>query len=257
MYENDGSTRIKLINDYVYNDIEGIYDRLPYVAHFQIENTEFPVKSFSMINLHLKPSNVLNESLALRPVINDIKDKYNENIIIMGDMNFDCRYMSSAKKQMVRDELSEFTFYINDDVSTTTSSALCALDRILISGETFKTSVVQESNSTYLYYKEFDMTLEEADKISDHFPVEIKFNKPVERVVTTKKPYDNKEPSLVIGSFNIQSLGPTKMARPEFVSAVVEILSKYDIILIQEIKDSSSENEVFQSLIDSLNNYVS
>ena len=113
-----------------------------------------------MINIHLKPSNVLNESLALRGVVNEIFET-NKNILIMGDMNFDCKYMSGVKKQKVRDEFSEFTFYINDDVSTTTSTSLCALDRILISGDLMKNSVVSNSNQTYLYYKEFNMTLEE------------------------------------------------------------------------------------------------
>ena len=44
--------------------------------------------------------------------------------------------------------------------------------------------------------------------------------------------------TLFLASFNIQSLGPTKMGRPEFVNTVVRILAKYDIILIQEIKGS-------------------
>lgn len=66
----------------------------------------------------------------------------------------------------------------------------------------------------------------------------------------------NVEEPLVIGSFNIQSFGPTKVARPEFVSTVIRILSRYDIVLIQEIKDSSSENEVFQIVIDALNEHV-
>ena len=61
---------------------------------------------------------------------------------------------------------------------------------------------------------------------------------------------------LLVGSFNIQSLGPTKMGRPEFVSTVVKILARYDIVLIQEIKDSSDKNEVFQVLIDVLNEFV-
>jgi len=66
----------------------------------------------------------------------------------------------------------------------------------------------------------------------------------------------NQRETLFVGSFNIQSLGPTKMARPEFVSTVVRILSRYDIVLIQEIKDSSTNNTVFQVLIDELNKYV-
>ena len=47
--------------------------------------------------------------------------------------------------------------------------------------------------------------------------------------------------SFYLGSFNIQSLGPTKIARPEFVSVVVKVLSKYDIVLIQEIKGCYSK----------------
>ena len=51
--------------------------------------------------------------------------------------------------------------------------------------------------------------------------------------------------SFYLGSFNIQSLGPTKIARPEFVSVVVKVLSKYDIVLIQEIKGCYSKKFSF------------
>lgn len=251
---DNGSRKIKLRNTYVFDDKEEIYDRSPYVGQFNIENTDLPVKDFSMINLHLKPWNVLNESLALRKVVDEI-NLYNDNIIIMGDMNFDCRYIAGYKKEIVRKELSEFQFYINDDVSTTTSSALCALDRILISGSAFKNSVVEGSNSTYLYYKEFGMTLDQADDVSDHFPVEIRFDniKPVTEYVRV---FDNKEKPLKIGSFNIQSLGPSKISRPNFLATAAEVLSRYDIVLIQEIKDSSKNNIIFQILINELNELV-
>jgi hypothetical protein len=61
---------------------------------------------------------------------------------------------------------------------------------------------------------------------------------------------------LLVGSFNIQSLGPTKMSRPEFRAATVRILARYDIVLIQEIKDSTEKNSVFNYLIDELNEFV-
>ncbi len=116
-----------------------------------------------MINLHLKPANVLAESLELRNVIDEILVR-SKNVLVMGDMNFDCRYMSSAKKEVVRLALSEFDWYINDDVSTTTSAANCALDRILMTGDLLKEAVIQGSNQTYLYFKEFNMTKEEVSK---------------------------------------------------------------------------------------------
>lgn len=203
---DDGSRKIKVTDTYVYSDAKNVYDRPPYVARFEIENTDLPVKQFSFINLHLKPSNVFNESMELRPVVDEIYRKKIDNIVIMGDMNFDCRYMPAYKKEIVRKELSEFQFYINDDVSTTTSSALCALDRILISGDAFKNSVVPNSNGTYLYYEEFGIPLETADLVSDHFPVEIKFSDQGKRA-TPIPPIVTKEVPLLLGSFNIQSLG--------------------------------------------------
>jgi hypothetical protein len=57
---------------------------------------------------------------------------------------------------------------------------------------------------------------------------------------------------LKIGSFNIQSLGPTKIERPEFVDAVTKVLSRFDIVLIQEIKDSTTI-DVITKLIAQLN----
>ena len=65
----------------------------------------------------------------------------------------------------------------------------------------------------------------------------------------------SKASNLIIGSFNIQSLGPTKMGRPEFVSSVVKILAKYDIVLIQEIKDATTTN-VINQLKNELNLFV-
>ena len=65
-----------------------------------------------------------------------------------------------------------------------------------------------------------------------------------------------KSSKFIIGSFNIQSLGPTKMGRPEFVERIVKILAKYDILLIQEIKDSSVGMTVINKLLNELNLFV-
>ena len=61
---------------------------------------------------------------------------------------------------------------------------------------------------------------------------------------------------ITLGSFNIQSLGPTKIQKPEVVTAIVKILSMFDVIAIQEIKDSSANAAVINSLVTSLNNAV-
>ncbi|CAF0807827.1 unnamed protein product [Brachionus calyciflorus] len=75
-------------------------------------------------------------------------------------------------------------------------------------------------------------------------------------IVLISSSYQATEPNLIIGSFNIQTLGPTKMSRPEFVETVCRILSKYDIIAIQEIRDSSTNMAVINTLVSKLNEYV-
>lgn len=63
------------------------------------------------------------------------------------------------------------------------------------------------------------------------------------------------EPSLKIGSFNIQTLGPTKIANKTIVTTICQILSRYDIVAIQEIRDSNMDF-VMTILIDQLNDFV-
>jgi len=45
--------------------------------------------------------------------------------------------------------------------------------------------------------------------------------------------------SLRVSAFNIQVFGQTKMGKPEVVSCLRRIIVRYDIVLIQEIRDSS------------------
>ena len=76
-------------------------------------------------------------------------------------MNFDCSYCSNKNKDMVRQELSEFSWYISDKVATTVSATPCAYDRILVTGDKFNNAIVIASNKTYRYDGEFQMSIDE------------------------------------------------------------------------------------------------
>ena len=65
------------------------------------------------------------------------------------------------KKDIVRKELSEFSWYINDNEATTVSAKPCAYDRILVTGGKFKKAIIKASNKTYRYDKEFKMDIDE------------------------------------------------------------------------------------------------
>jgi len=47
------------------------------------------------------------------------------------------------------------------------------------------------------------------------------------------------EDSLTIATFNIQVFGKTKASKPEIMSTLASIIRQYDIVAVQEIKDSS------------------
>lgn len=115
------------------------------------------------MSVHLRPAEVLSESLELRNVVDKYKLSTNEkNIAIVGDFNLDCTYASQVKRDAVRAMLSDFTFYISDKVPTTIAqTSSCAYDRILISGDKFNNAVLKSSNKTYRYDYEWNMPLEE------------------------------------------------------------------------------------------------
>jgi len=53
---------------------------------------------------------------------------------------------------------------------------------------------------------------------------------------------------LLVGAFNIQIFGRAKMAKPEVVDILVKIIQRYDILMIQEIRDSTQT--AFAQLMD-------
>ncbi|CAH1252054.1 DNASE1 [Branchiostoma lanceolatum] len=57
--------------------------------------------------------------------------------------------------------------------------------------------------------------------------------------------------ALKIGAFNIQTFGRSKMSKPEVVEILLQISERYDILLIQEIRDSTFT--AIYSFLDQLN----
>ena len=62
---------------------------------------------------------------------------------------------------------------------------------------------------------------------------------------------DDDPDSLFIGAFNVQVFGKSKMRQDDVASSLVSILSRYDLVLFQEIRDSS-ETAIY-SLMEMLN----
>jgi len=56
---------------------------------------------------------------------------------------------------------------------------------------------------------------------------------------------------LFIGAFNIQVFGQSKMDKPDVVRVLVQIVQRYDILLVQEIRDSAQT--AFPELVQKVN----
>ncbi|XP_057891550.1 deoxyribonuclease-1-like [Melospiza georgiana] len=56
--------------------------------------------------------------------------------------------------------------------------------------------------------------------------------------------------SLKIGAFNIRAFGDTKMANQTIANIIVSILSEYDVVLVQEVRDAdlSAVNDLMEQL---------
>ena len=84
-----------------------------------------------LIGLHTDPDEAVEEMEALVDVHAAVEQEWNtDDILIMGDVNADCTYASASELVglTLRTD-TRFTWYIGDDVDTTTTSTDCAYDR--------------------------------------------------------------------------------------------------------------------------------
>lgn len=155
--------RIVPVSQMVYENTEKIFDRPPFIVEFKIFNTSLKVDQLSLMNIHLRPSYVLEESLALRQVVDwyfNLNSNIKKQIVILGDFNFDCSYISASNRDKVRSVLSDFTWFIRDNYATTISTRKCAYDRILTNSAHIINAIIPDTNMTFRYDQEFGLSAE-------------------------------------------------------------------------------------------------
>ena len=88
----------------------------------------------ALIGIHTLTSDVVAEMQALVDVHTAVKQHWStDNILIMGDMNADCSYLSAtARNGLTLRTNSQFSWLIGDEVDTTTTSTDCAYDRCVL-----------------------------------------------------------------------------------------------------------------------------
>ncbi|CAH2316509.1 Deoxyribonuclease I [Pelobates cultripes] len=152
--------------------------REPFVARFTSLTTE--LKDFVLATIHTSPDYAMLEVDALYDVWEDAKQRLRtENILILGDFNSDCSYVSSRHWPMIRlRQDKNLQWLIGEGADTTVSTNNnCAYDRFVVSGTGLKNAVIPGTARPFNLQVEYGLTYAEAKAASDHYPIELELRK--------------------------------------------------------------------------------
>jgi len=193
----------------MFEDLDDKFERPPFIGTFKVKKPgKSGVKLFTIMDVHLRPDDAFQELLDMRHVIEDfitkhpqyfdqtktsLKDALEQNVVdateknkpslksphpilIVGDFNADCSYISPARQELLKKiNYVDFSWIITNEVKTNTRQS-CTYDRVLINGDNFVKAIVPKSNTTVNYQEELGMNLNQALAVSDHFPVKFDIN---------------------------------------------------------------------------------
>ncbi|XP_029290787.1 deoxyribonuclease I-like 1-like [Cottoperca gobio] len=166
---------------YQYPKLEGdgtneteVFSREPFIVRFHSPTTL--VKDFVLIGQHTCPRKAMKEINELYTVFKGISKKWKtENVMILGDLNAACSYVTIKGWRAVRLRIDpKFRWLIGDEQDTTVREKThCAYDRIIVHGREIISGIVPDSAQPFNFKETFHLTEEEALEVSDHFPVEV------------------------------------------------------------------------------------
>ncbi|XP_076597812.1 deoxyribonuclease I-like 1-like [Chaetodon auriga] len=151
-----------------------VFSREPFIVRFHSPTTL--VKDFVLIGHHTCPRNAMKEIDQLYTVFKGIHKKWkNDNVMILGDLNAGCSYVTIKGWRAVRLRSDpKFLWLIGDEQDTTVREKThCAYDRIIVHGREIISCIVPGSAQPFNFKEKFHLSEEEALEVSDHFPVEV------------------------------------------------------------------------------------
>ncbi|XP_045884618.1 deoxyribonuclease-1-like [Micropterus dolomieu] len=164
---------VKIWDYYQYEDNEDVLARNPFILWFKCPNTV--AQDLVLIPVHTKPEDTAKELDALGDVVEDVRERWRiDNIMILGDFNADGRYLSKKKKKNIRICSAPYHWLIKDGVNTTTSDNTDnTYDRIVVFGDYMYNAVVPYSAKPFNFQDAYGLSNADTRAISDHYPVEV------------------------------------------------------------------------------------
>lgn len=114
----------EIVFDYNFGE-KGYWERPPICVKFDINGYDLLA-----YNIHTKPNDVQEELSNLEAIVSNDKG----NVIIIGDLNADCRYYDPVQET----EFDDWNWIVKDKDDTTVSATDCAYDRIILNDDAFE-----------------------------------------------------------------------------------------------------------------------
>lgn len=169
--------KVSVVKNYTYDDGcepcgTDTFIREPFNVMFSSKYTA--VENFVLIPQHTSPDFAVKEVDALYDVAADVRNRWQTNdIILLGDFNAGCNYVSSSKWQHIRLFTDKsYHWLIPNDADTTVSTTNCPYDRIVVTTDMMR-GVVPGSAQVLNYMEALNLNLSMALAVSDHYPVEV------------------------------------------------------------------------------------
>ena len=159
------TSRFNVESAWLHNDSQlDEFQREPFISTFQLLSDNGTVlENLTLITVHTKPANAVNETAALHNVVETYKTNTTESdIIILGDFNADCSYASTYELNQLDIRSPDYLWVVPDSADTTFSeNTHCAYDRIVLTSDV---------DDRFFGRWGVDRNMSSSD-VSDHFPV--------------------------------------------------------------------------------------
>lgn len=167
------SEKVQVLHSYTYNDHDDIFEREPLLVHIR-DLTAKPIPDLVLVGIHVKPSDAQAELDGLVKVYEDAVKKFlTFNILLLGDMNADCSYISNrAYDQLNFTTDKRFLWLINKSKDTTVANTDCSYDRFIATLASKKLVDIDTVN-VFKFDEHFNLTQTQAKQVSDHYPIEL------------------------------------------------------------------------------------
>ncbi|KAI7803482.1 deoxyribonuclease I [Triplophysa rosa] len=148
------------------------FNREPFVVMF---SSTTALQNFALIPQHTSPEVAVQEIDALHDVVLETKQRWNtNNIMLLGDFNAGCSYVSNADWSKIRLRTEQvYNWLIPDSADTTVAHTNCPYDRIVVTAD-MMSGVSPGSAQIFDFMQAEGLSQSWALAVSDHFPVEVK-----------------------------------------------------------------------------------